>query len=98
MAVQHARADIFSDHLLQQRTPLSEASLERIGMAEAHHDESQIEPLVGGTTEGQALVVHPNGVLQVPLGEVQGAEPAMDNDLCIPSAFQRGEAERLLPV
>ena len=55
-------------------------------------------PVAGGTTEGQALLQHPDGVLQVPLGEVQVAEAAVGNDRCVPSAFQRGEAERLLPV
>jgi hypothetical protein len=37
-------------------------------------------------------------VLQVPLGEVQVAERAVDNNRCSPSACQRSEAERLLPV
>jgi hypothetical protein len=37
-------------------------------------------------------------VLQVPLGEVQEAEAAVGNDRFLPSAFERGEAERLLPV
>ena len=54
--------------------------------------------VAGGTTEGQALLQHPDGVLQVPLGEVQAAEAGVGNDWCIPSACQRGEAERLLPV
>ena len=37
-------------------------------------------------------------MLQVPLGEVQEAEIAVGKDRCVPSAFQRREAERLLPV
>ena len=37
-------------------------------------------------------------MLQVPLGEVQATEAAVGNDRCVPSASQRGEAERLLPV
>ena len=61
-------------------------------------DPSQPGPVAGGTTEGQALLQHPDGVLQVPLGEVQLAEAAVGNDWCLPSACQRGEAERLLPV
>jgi hypothetical protein len=48
--------------------------------------------------EGLALFEHPDGVLQVPFGEGQSAEPSVDNDWCVPSAFQRGEAERLLAV
>ena len=64
----------FADRLLQQRAPLREAPLERRGRAQARHDHSQIVPVAGGTTEGQALVEHPDGVLQVPLGEVQEAE------------------------
>ena len=35
---------------------------------------------------------------QVLLGEVQVAKEAMYNDWCDPSAYQRGEAQRLLPV
>ena len=34
----HARVDTFADRLLQQRAPLCEASLERIGVAQAHRD------------------------------------------------------------
>ena len=34
-------ADIFADRLLQQRAPLREAPLERIGIAQARHDHSQ---------------------------------------------------------
>jgi hypothetical protein len=37
-------------------------------------------------------------VLQVPLGEVQETKAAMGNNRGIPSAFQRGKAERLLPM
>ena len=96
--MQRARAETFADRLLQQRAPLREAPLERRGRAQARHDRSQPVPVAGGTTEGQALLEHPDGVLQVPLGEVQEAEAAVGNDRCGPSAFQRGEAERLLPV
>ena len=91
-------ADIFPDRLLQQRMPLREAPLERRGRAQARRDRSQPAQVAGGTTEGQALFQHPDGVLQVPLGEVQEAEADVDNDRCTPSAFQGGEAERLLPV
>ena len=35
---------------------------------------------------------------QVPLGEAQPAETAVGNEWCDPSAFQRGEAQRLLAV
>ena len=96
--MQRARADSFADRLLQQRAPLREAPLERRGRAQARRDRSQPVPVAGGTTEGQALLQHPDGVLQVPLGEVQVAEAAVGNDRCVPSACQRGEAERLLPV
>src|SRR5262249_54466297 len=79
--------------------PLREAPLERSGSAQARHDLSQkATPVAGGTTEGQALLQHPDGVLQVPVGEIQGAEASVGRDRCLPSAFQRGEAERLLPV
>ena len=71
MTLQRARADTFADRLLQQRAPLREAPLERIGIAQARRDRSQPVPVAGGTTEGQALLEHPDGVLQVPLGEVQ---------------------------
>ncbi len=92
------RADAFADRLLQQRAPLREAPLERRGIAQLRHDPSQPVPIAGGTTEGQALLQHPDGVLQVPLGEVQVAEAAVGKDRCAPSACQRGEAERLLPM
>src|SRR5713226_127855 len=64
---QRARADTFAARLLQQRAPLREASLERRGRAQARHDRSQLGPVAGGTTEGQALLQHPDGGLQVPL-------------------------------
>jgi hypothetical protein len=44
------------------------------------------------------LVEYPDGVLQLPLGKEQETEAAVGSDWCVPSAFQRGEAERLLPV
>src|SRR5262249_56246375 len=47
---------------------------------------------------GQARLQHPAGVLQVPLDEVQLAEPGADVERYVPSAFPRGEVERLLPV
>src|SRR2546422_3874203 len=56
LTLQPARADIFPDRLLQQRTPLREAPLQRRGIAQARCDPLQPRPLVGGTTEGQALV------------------------------------------
>jgi hypothetical protein len=68
-------------------------------MAQARHDLSQPATTeAGGTTEGQVLLQHPGGVLQIPLGEVQEAETAVGNDRGVPSACQWGEAERLLPV
>src|SRR5207302_9168277 len=80
------------------RAPLREAPLKRRGIAQARRDRSQHGPVTRGTTEGQALIVYRDGVLQVPLGEVQAAEAVVGNDRCGPSAFQRGEAERLLPM
>src|SRR5262249_29876841 len=76
-----------ADRLLQQRAPLREAPLERIGRAQVRCDPWQLVPVARGTTEGQALLQHPEGVLQVPLSEVQGAEAAVGVDRCIPSAF-----------
>ena len=55
-------------------------------------------PVARGTTEGQALVEYLDGVLQIPLGEVQEAKAAVGNDRCGPSTCQRGEAEGLFPV
>jgi hypothetical protein len=95
---QPARAETFADPLLQQRAPLRETPLEHSGIAQARHDSCQPVPVAGGPTEGQALVEHLAGVLQVPLGEIQEAEAAADNDRCVPAAFQCGEAECLLPV
>ena len=98
MTVQRTRAESDADRLLQQRTPLREAPLQRSGITQVRRDRVQPEPIAGGTAEGQALVEHPDGVLQVPLGEVQEAEAAVDHDRVLPSAFERGEAERFLPV
>src|SRR5438128_269236 len=70
MILQRACADIFADCLLQQRTPLREAPLERRGRAQVRQDPSQPVPFAGGTTEGQALLQHLDSVLQIPLGEV----------------------------
>src|SRR5712692_9489562 len=94
----HALAETFTSRLLQQRAPLSEAPLERRGIAQARPDRWQPCPVAGGTTEGQALVEHPDGVLQVPLAEVRPTETAVGSDRCGPSAFQRGEAKRLLSM
>ena len=98
MPSQRARAETSLIASSSSALPLREAPLERIGIAQARRNRSQLVPVAGGTTEGQALLQHPDGMLQVPLGEVQGAELGVDNDRCLPSAFQRGEAERLLPV
>jgi hypothetical protein len=49
---QPARADTFAARLLQQRPPLRQAPLERIGIAQAPRDRSQPEPVARGTTEG----------------------------------------------
>ena len=84
--LQRARADTFVDRLLQQRAPLREAPLEYGGIAQARCDRSQLVPVAGGTTEGQTLIKHPDGMLQVPLGEVQVAEATMGDDRCLPSA------------
>ena len=70
MTLQTARAETFADRLLQQRAPLREAPLQRVGIAQARHGWVQIVPVVGGTTEGQALLQHPDGVLQVSFSEV----------------------------
>src|SRR5262249_13367745 len=96
---QRARADTFADRLFQQRAPLREAPLQRIGIAQARHHRSQpATPAAGGTTEGQARLQHPDGVLQVPLGEVQEAEADVSSERYGSSTFQRGEAQRLLPL
>src|SRR6516164_4479379 len=87
-----------ADGLLEQDAPLREAALERIGSAQAHRHISQKGPGAGGPTEGQALLPHPDGGLQIPLVEVQEAKVAMSHDRHEPSACQRGEAECLLPV
>src|SRR6516164_60245 len=85
---QRARAESFADRLFQQRAPLLEAPLERIGIAQARRNWSQQVPVAGGTTEGQALLQHPDGVLQIPFVEVQEAETGVDTDWCLPSACQ----------
>src|SRR5262245_47163421 len=93
-----ARADTFPDRLLQEPASLREAPLERISSAQAGRDPWPRVPVVGGTTEGQAMLQHPDGLLQVPLGEVQAAEGAMGNARYEPSGVQRSATERLLPV
>src|SRR5262245_57520975 len=98
MMEQRACADSYVDRLLQQRAPLCEAPLQRIGRAQPRHDLRQPVSVARGTTEGQALVEHPDGVRQVPLVEVQKAMAAVGNNRCGPSTFERGEAERLLPM
>src|SRR5712692_5136520 len=98
MILQRTRADSYADRLLQQRAPLREAPLQRRGRAQARRDRWQPGPVAGSTTEGQALIEHPDGVLQVPLGEVQEAEAAVGHDRCDSAALQCGEAERLLPM
>src|SRR5712691_11008375 len=64
ITLQRARADTFAQCLLQQRTPLREPPLERSGIAQAPHNRCQRVPVAGGTTEGQALLQHPDGVRQ----------------------------------
>src|SRR5262249_54045411 len=83
---------------LQHRVPLREATLERIRRAQASHEVSQPVAVVVGTTEGQALLQYPDGVLQVSLVEVQEAEGEVRHDWCARSASHCSEAERLLPV
>ena len=75
--VPRARVDTFTDPLLQQHAPLREAPLERRGKSQARRDRSQHGPVAGGTTEGQGLLQQPDGVLHVPLGEVQAAEESV---------------------
>ena len=70
MMSQRAHADTFADRLFQQRAPLREAPLEHRGGAQAPRGYSQPDSVAGGTTEGQAVLQHPDGVLQVPLAEV----------------------------
>ena len=55
---------------------------------------SQIVPVAGGTTEGQARLQHPDGGLQVSLGEVQVAEApwAMIGAVPRPSTVARRSA------
>src|SRR5262245_42625492 len=60
-----ARMDSDADRLLQQRTPLREAPLECRGKTQARQDWSQPVQDAGGTTEGQALLQHLDGRLQV---------------------------------
>jgi hypothetical protein len=98
ITLRRARVDTFADRLLQERVPLREASLQRIGRAQACRDRSQNGPVARGATEGQALVAYPDGVHQIPLGEVQEAKAAVGNERCRPSTCQRGEAEGLFPV
>src|SRR5262249_17846398 len=93
-----ARAETFADPLLQQCAPLGEAPLQRRGITQARPNHLQPVPVAGGTTERQALLQHPAGVLQVTLGEGQETEAAVDHNRGGPAAYQRGEAERLLPV
>src|SRR6266542_3402092 len=98
MVPQRARAETFADCLLQQHTPFYEVPLQRSDIAQACCDHLEPVPVPGGTTEGQTLLQHLHGVLQVSLGEVQEAEAAVGSDRCGSSAFLRGETERLLPV
>src|SRR5262245_47116920 len=88
MVSQRPRADTFPDRLLQQRAPLREAPLKCVGIAQARRDRWKYVPVAGGTTEGQALVQYPDGVLQVPFSEIQEAEAAVGSDRCVPSACQ----------
>jgi hypothetical protein len=98
MTFEGTRADRDADPFLQLCAPLRQAPLERRGKAQTRHDRWQPGPLAGGTTEGQSLVKHPDGVLQVPLRDIEEAEAAVGHERCLPSAFERGEAERLLPM
>src|SRR5262249_6442448 len=59
-----ALAETFASRLLQQRTPLREAPLERRGIAQARPDYGHPCPVAGGPTEDQTLVEHPDGVFQ----------------------------------
>src|SRR5262249_22167719 len=66
-----ARVDIFAARLLHKHASFRQAPLECIGRAQACHNRSRkATPVTGGTTEGQALLQHPDSVFQVPLGEV----------------------------
>jgi hypothetical protein len=55
-------------------------------------------PVVGGATEGQALVQHGDGGFQVPLGEVQTAQETGGEHRFDPRDSRHGVAERLLPL
>src|SRR5918992_5577181 len=80
MIARRIRAETFADRLLQQRPPLREASLERRGIAKARREPWQLVAVPGGAAEGETRLQHPDGVLQVPLGEVQLAEACVGND------------------
>ena len=62
MIWQRTRAGIFADPLLNKRTPLRQASPERRGIAQARRDRPKPGPVAGGTTEGQALLKHPDSM------------------------------------
>jgi hypothetical protein len=69
-AARTSQRGIFVDRLLHKRAPFSHSPLKHSGRAQAHQDILHPGPVAGGMTEGQARLQHPDGVLQVPLGEV----------------------------
>ena len=93
-----ARAEPFAGPFPPQPPPLRAAPLERIGSAQGRHDPAQPCLVARGTTEDQAPLQHADGVRQVSLGEIQLTKTGVGNNRCLPSAVQRGEAERLLAV
>ena len=86
-----------ADPLLQQRAPLSDASLERIGIAQVRHDRSQPVPVAGGTTEDQALLQHTDRPAPGPLGRGTARRHSRGQPSALPPAFRRGEAEQPPP-
>src|SRR2546425_3380121 len=57
--LQRAHADSYADRLLQQCASLCEAPLQRIGIAQARRDRSQIGLVARSTTEGQTRFQYP---------------------------------------
>ena len=99
MILQRARADTFADRLLQQRAPLREAPLERIGIAQARRD--RVANRSGCRRHDRGPGPGSNTRMacsRSPWARYRSPRPAVGNDRCVPSACQRGEAERLLPV
>ena len=80
---QRACVEIVPARLLQECEALSKTSYLGVRLTQAPSDGSEHGLVVGGATEGQALLEHPNGRFQVPLSEVQGAETLAGVDRCV---------------